>query len=70
LVRRSAILDGTTEEALELPQVGIARVRERHTGWADASTHHFAHTFQNSGEPKLGVLPEVMARMADKGYLD
>jgi hypothetical protein len=52
----SAVLDRTTEEALELLQVGIARVCERDPDWADVSAHIFAHTLQIGGESKLDVL--------------
>ena len=66
----SAVLDRTTEEALELLQVGIARMCECDSDWADVSAHIFAHTLQVSSEYKLDVFAKAMTRKTDKVNLD
>jgi hypothetical protein len=65
-VGHRAVLDRTAEEALKLPHVGMARMRERYFGGADVVAHQFAHAFQADGESKFGALGSLMTRKADK----
>jgi hypothetical protein len=53
-------LDGAEVEALELPQVAIARMRKCCSGWADVSASEFAQSLQYDGKSEFDVVSDAV----------
>ena len=69
-IGRSAELDRAAEEALELPQVGDARVGENDPNRSDVTAGDFSHDLDRQRHLEFGELPGATPLNSDKSKFE